>query len=385
MKKHRVVFLTTHPIQYQAPFLKLLSSSPDVDLTVLFCCRYGIEKRHDVGFDRDIKWDVPLLDRYRYKFLRNFSPAPKPTPLGQINLGIFSEISSKKYDVVIVHGWMCVTNLLVILWARSAGVKLILKGEADLIKKRSLVVRMLKKVLMTIIFKLPHAFLYTYSGNRSYFTNYGVSDDKLFFFPCAVDNSFFLKEKNRLEGSKDEIRSEIGIRNDDKIILFAGKFIDRKRPFDLINAFRRVNTEANLVLVGDGILRQALKEYVDEKGIRNVFFPGFKNQSEISEMYSIADLVVLPSEYDPSPKVLNEAMNFDIPLVVSEGVGTGPDLIQEGINGSIFKTGDVDSLAIAITKVLEGEMQGSLEAVSQWSFEKEVEGAIKALNSCLDD
>ena len=48
-----------------------------------------------------------------------------------------------------------------------------------------------------------------------------------------------------------------------------------------------------------------------------VYFSGFVNQSQISHYYSMADAVVVISSYDPSPKVMNEAMNFSLPVIAT--------------------------------------------------------------------
>ena len=50
------------------------------------------------------------------------------------------------------------------------------------------------------------------------------------------------------------------------------------------------------------------------------------------------------SIYDASPKALNEAMSFPIPMIVSDSVGTSRDLVHHGINGYIFSDGDEESL-----------------------------------------
>ena len=53
---------------------RALAAHPEIDLTVFYCL--GLEERRDPGFARSYTWDVPLLDGYRYVFLRNLSPRP---------------------------------------------------------------------------------------------------------------------------------------------------------------------------------------------------------------------------------------------------------------------------------------------------------------------
>ena len=80
-------------------------------------------------------------------------------------------------------------------------------------------------------------------------------------------------------------------------------------------------------------------------------FVGFKNQSEISEFYSITDIFVLPSEFDPAPKSLNEAMNFSVPVITTNKVGTSYELVRDANAGFQYKLGDIGKLASLIEKL----------------------------------
>jgi glycosyltransferase involved in cell wall biosynthesis len=99
----------------------------------------------------------------------------------------------------------------------------------------------------------------------------------------------------------------------------------------------------------------------------------------------VSDIFVLPSEYDPSPKVLNEALNFGHPIITTDRVGTAPELIQEGRNGFIFKVGDVEGLADYLEQLIDDidlrKKFGieSLKIVNNWSIERDVQGWLEAL------
>jgi len=77
---------------------------------------------------------------------------------------------------------------------------------------------------------------------------------------------------------------------------------------------------------------------------------------------------------------VNEAMCFDLPVIVSDVVGCGYDLVKQGINGFVFPLGDIDRLAEYISIVLSGDYkQRSLEIIKNYSHEKDVEGIRRAL------
>ena len=114
--KYKLAILSSHPIQYQVPLFKRLSTHKDVDLTVYFCWDRGVEdEEYDPGFGMKLKWDIPLLEGYQYKFLCNWSPKPSSSFFGLINPGIYKELIQNRYDAVLVHGYASLTNWLAFL------------------------------------------------------------------------------------------------------------------------------------------------------------------------------------------------------------------------------------------------------------------------------
>ena len=68
-QKIRLGILVSHPIQYFTPVYRELANAHDIDLTVLFRARVGVDEYHDEGFGKAIRWDTPLLEGYPHKFL----------------------------------------------------------------------------------------------------------------------------------------------------------------------------------------------------------------------------------------------------------------------------------------------------------------------------
>ena len=105
----------------------------------------------------------------------------------------------------------------------------------------------------------------------------------------------------------------------------------------------------------------------------------------ILEFYSLGDIFALPSLFEPWGLVINEAMCFSLPLVVSDKVGCGPDLVREGENGLIFPGGDAAALASCLQRLVAEESlrsqmrQRSLEIISKWNYQADVEGFLEAL------
>lgn len=110
---------------------------------------------------------------------------------------------------------------------------------------------------------------------------------------------------------------------------------------------------AYLVFCGEGPQRGDLEAEAQALGLSNqVRFIGFTNQTQLPGVYSASDLMVLPSEYEPFGVVVNEAMLCGCPVVVSDRVGAGYDLVRTGENGFVVSFGDVSSLADVLREAL---------------------------------
>ena len=126
----------------------------------------------------------------------------------------------------------------------------------------------------------------------------------------------------------------------------------------MLRVFARLSPDSNcLVFVGDGDLRKPLIDYVKSKRIANVHFPGFQNRSQITKYYAMADLLVLPSIRETWGMVVNEAMCFSLPVILSSAVGAVEDMMIEGVNGFSFTSGDDDGLFSALDKFINLELE----------------------------
>src|ERR1700712_2338190 len=94
--KVRLAYLVSHPIQYQAPLLRRIAQEPDIDLTVFFGSDFSVRSYKDEGFGVGVKWDVPLLDGYRYEFLPALRDNANPGTMSPLNYGIFSRLRGGK-------------------------------------------------------------------------------------------------------------------------------------------------------------------------------------------------------------------------------------------------------------------------------------------------
>ena len=388
--RFRLAILASHPIQYQAPLFRLLAKQSEIDLTVLFCSDWGLKEYTDKGFGQKFKWDINLLDGYQYKFLKNISFFPNMSTFwGLINPSIIKILNKKDFDAVWIHGWARFSDWISIITCILKGIPILLRGESNLLPKILLWKQIIKRIILGCLFKNVAAFLAIGKYNTEFYEFYGVPKEKIFLVPYTVDNDFFISKAEELLPKKDEIRKEYNVPIDLPLIMFSGKLIPQKKPMDLLKAFEILSKEikAGLMFVGDGILRKELENYCSKNNLAHVYFMGFRNQTELPKFYAMSDVFVLPSSHEPWGLVVNEAMCFKLPVIVSDQVGASRDLVKEGVNGFVYAAGNVSALSSKLKILLyEKEKiksfgQISKEIITEWSYNKGVLNIIEYLGA----
>jgi glycosyltransferase involved in cell wall biosynthesis len=352
----RVAHLVSHPIQYFAPLYRELSCRSEIDHTVYFYSDVTLRQFHDKGFGREIQWDTPMLDGYKSKFC---SSALKKEIHGGFfqrpNWDIIRETAFGKFDVIWIHGYAHPNTWLAAVAASIHGKKLFIREEQTLLNGRPWYKRVLKAIMLRALFRNACG-LYIGENNRRYLGHYGMPESRLFPARYCVDNDYFQRKAEELGLSRGEIRVGFGITDDAPVVLFSGKFIEKKQPLLLIEAFAKVykQTSCWLLMVGDGPLRKPMEDLIRRLQIPNVLLPGFLNQTELPRAYTTADIFVLPSAYmETWGLVVNEAMNFSLPVVVTDKVGCAADLVRQGWNGFVVDHQSVDALAEALSRLVK--------------------------------
>lgn len=382
-KVFSIAYFVSHPIQYQAPLLKLLAAQPDIKLHVYYLTDLSNHAYKDQGFNKTINWDTPLLDEYEYTFLKselvnnNFSLFNPKVKLSSVKQALMS----KQWDAVWIHGYNNFA-LLYILWKTSKiGIPLFFRGESNLYCSPQ---NSVKDAFIKYLIKRASGLLWVSSDNRDYYRHYGAQEEQLFFTPYAVNNYYF-------QTHESVIKRE-GSNNEKCILLFASKFSHRKNAPLLLSAYNNLDpslkAKSELWFVGDGEDKSILHTNIKKYGLESqVSLLGFKNQSEMPIVLSQCDVFILPSEKEPFGLIINEAMNLGKAIIATNEVGAARDLVKHNENGWIVEAGSIDALEVALTEAIQnrtelntmGEL--SLAKINKWSYAENVEGIRQALNS----
>lgn len=343
--KPRLAYVSTHPIQYQAPLFRALARRSSVELRVYFASDHGVRLTRDPGFGQLVQWDVPLLEGYEHEFVPNLAWRPGLEHFdGLINPSMGARIAAWKPDVVVIHGYARLPQLLALAYANLRGTPVLLRGESNLLPKRSRSVRIAKSLAGPVLRRLLFGAVAIGSHNRDYYRHYGLPDDRIWFAPYAVDNDFFARDAEGARARALAWRRELGISDDELVVGYAAKLIPVKDCRSLIEAFGRARLEkAALLIVGDGSERSQLEALSRSFPQAKVRFTGFVNQAKMPEAYAAADVFVLPSVYEPWGLAINEAMSLGRPVIVSDQVSCAPDLVRAD-NGWVFPAGDIEAL-----------------------------------------
>jgi len=129
----------------------------------------------------------------------------------------------------------------------------------------------------------------------------------------------------------------------ERYAVYMGRLSEEKGVFALIKAFEGIEG-FNLKVIGDGALSEQLKQYVRNKGIKNIEFLGFIEGEKRFEILKKAMFCIFPSEcYENFPMAVLECFGHKVPVIASD-IGALKKLIENGKNGLLFDTGNVSDL-----------------------------------------
>ncbi len=380
-----LAILTTHPIQYQVPIWQALAKAGEVPFEVWYLTDFGVKQSLDGEFGKTFSWDIDTLSGYPYRFVRTMDGA-KPGLFWRCRLRerLRHRLRQMGAKALWIQGWQVAAYWQAALEARPAGVELWLRGESnDLAPPGPLWKRTLKQFALRQLFGRVDRFLYIGSANKRLYQRFGVSDSRLYPAPYAVDNERFAKQSLPLRPERMALRRRWGIGDDAYCVMFCGKFIEKKRPLDLVQAARTLITERrlqniHLLFVGSGEMGEELRracqvaydaEIAGSKACNSAFtakssgqlpkasFAGFLNQTEISQAYVAADCLVLPSDHGETwGLVVNEALASGLPCIVSDACGCAEDLAGGEFS---FPLGSPEMLADRLDRLHQGALRVS--------------------------
>ncbi|WP_216903901.1 glycosyltransferase [Synechococcus sp. CCY 9618] len=215
-----------------------LAREPHLELKVFYLWDLGVSEARDPGFLKPLQWDIPLLDGYRHVFIPNRSRNPGNHHfLGYINPSLNRAVAAWQPDVVLVMNYAFLSYLLLLIDPRFWSIPFLFRGDSHDLARSGGIRAWLGQALRRLIFRRFSAFLVVGQANRTYYRRCGVPASRLIDAPHAVDNDRFLAAADDARREALALRERLGIAAHHTVVLFVGKFVDVKRPFDILEAF----------------------------------------------------------------------------------------------------------------------------------------------------
>ncbi|MEN9570998.1 MAG: hypothetical protein RL172_2229, partial [Bacteroidota bacterium] len=345
--KKKLAIITSHPVQYNAPWFAMLASSSVVTVKVFYT--WGQTKaadKFDPGFGKTINWDIPLLEGYEAVFVENIAKDPGSHHFnGIVTPSLNQQVAQWKPDAVLVFGWSFNSHLRCMRFFKGK-VPVLFRGDSTLLDETGGLKKILRRTLLKWVYRHVAFALYVGIHNRQYFEAHGLKAAQLIYAPHAIDNDRFADLTGKHAAAAASLRLQAGFATDDIVLLFAGKFEPKKNPFYLVHLLQQNNLpKVKVLLVGNGVLEADLKQAIN--GDKRFVFMPFQNQQQMPVLYRMADLFVLPSggPGETWGLAVNEAMACGLPVAVSEKAGAAGNLVNEGVNGIIIRSNEQDKLA----------------------------------------
>jgi len=387
----RIAVLNSHPIQYFAPLYTYLNATEDFDITALYCSDFSLRGAKDPGFGQKVTWDLDLLAGYRAVFLGERAKTRAPGGFWSLICPeVWREVRSGRYDALILYGHNYAVNLLGLLAAKTAGVKVFMRSDTHLGLQRHGFKQRFRRPLMNLLYRACDRCLAIGTANHAFYRAMGVPEHKVVKVPFTVDNDRFIAAARLSDQERRHLLQRLGTDPNKPVVLYASKFQRRKHPDDLLVAVARLRDrgiQCTVLMVGSGEMQTELQQLVAVLNLPDVHFTGFMNQNDLPQVYGASDIFVLPAENEPWGLIVNEVMCAALPVVISEEVGCVPDLVHDGENGLLFQAGDIEGIVRALESLLTDRVlrermgQRSLERITRWSYAECRTGLLGALQN----
>lgn len=391
-RRYRLAIVVSHPIQHFVSLYRSLATHPNIELRVFFASRIGVERYFDDEMLTEIQWEMDLLSGYPHTFLAGAEAVDKITFWSINSPDLDQALADFRPDAIIVYGYTQRNSWRAMAWAKRNGRRVFMISDSELLQKRSRLLSLPKELLVRAAYRLSDAFLSVGDRNEEYYRRYGVPQKRIFRSPFTIDERRFRQAAAERDAARTSLRRQLGLREDAIIALFVGKLSPRKRPQDLLEAVRVVQTRrratVHAVFAGSGAL-------LKELGARAVatrapaHFLGFCNLNTLPALYAAADFLVHTSEADPHPLVCSEAACVGLPVILSDRIGAegSTDIARNGENCLIYPVGNVEALAALIEQLacddsLRNRMsRRALQVYSELDLDRSVRGVLDALEA----
>jgi glycosyltransferase involved in cell wall biosynthesis len=303
-----------------------------------------------------------LLSGYDYQYLKDLSgKVPSQQKKTVISPGLIRQLTPENFDAIFMQSFVNYSYRLTALLCKLRGIPLIMQNDATIMSdaRYSRSRRIAMAVLYPWMLNLADYWLSCGDHNEIHLRHYGVPDQKMIRGCHPVDGDRFTQTIAQHPDEVQRIRRELSWDENTILYGFAAKYIERKNPFEFIEAIataHRKDPRVRGIMMGGGTLEAAINERLAQMN-GEVLNLGFINQSKLPLYYGAMDVFVCSSWIDPHPLVVSEAMVSGCAPILSDRCGNWGynDTVRHRYNGLVYPCGNSDALADAILQMTNAE------------------------------
>ena len=344
LEEFAIAFISNEPTPYRNALLKRLSREvPGINLHCLFTNAEG---------SVSMPWQQDTNGLKTKYFASGLVPGA-----GGINRSfrlyreIVGYVQENQIQMIILNGYGDSCRLLLASWAAKKCIPLLVRGDSNIFDERGKPFWKiwLKRKMLTHLMSRVAGVLPMGVAGQAYFRFY--TNHNLPTFLCPYEADYSLWSNHEVNAKKlicERFRWNDATR---RRFLFSGRFVDVKCADIAIKAFCQIAAERSnwdLVLAGDGPLRDQLKSLVPTDLRDRVHWLGFMQSAELASVYHNCHLLVHPARIEPWGLIINEAVAAGLPIVTTNVVGAALELVRHNVNGQLV---DPDCLS-AFTNAL---------------------------------
>ena len=380
----KVLFLVTIPSPYRVAFFNEFGKL--VNLTVLF------EKSSSE--ERDSSWRKFQFDYFEGVLMNGIRTS--------INTAFCPEVVkylNRNWDYIIIANATTLTGMLAIQYMKMRNIQYWIEGDGGFAKSGKGIKELIKKYFHTG----AKGYFSTGISHDEYYITYGANPNAIYRYPFTslseddLKNAQSINDKNNtcLSGSANDYekrklirtiaRNNLGLPQDNKIVLFVGRLIPIKGIDVMIRVAANIKKYDNSILfyVVGGTPSEDYIRFKESLKADNMFFFPFMVPEKLREYYRSADAFLFPTRGDVWGLVINEAMAYSLPVVTTDHCGAGFELIRDGENGFIVPVDDVQAMTDAIMKIIESDSDAmginSYSIIKNYTYRSMAEAHMKVL------
>ncbi|MBI1190724.1 MAG: glycosyltransferase [Tepidisphaera sp.] len=280
---------------------------------------------------------------------------------------IIKHLKADRPDAVIISGYGYPSMARVIRWCTREKLPWLMWGDSNV---HSDTVRGFRRFVKNRVvgWVVRHCSGLLACGDNGvrYFQNYGAKRENIHYFPVEPDYDLI---DHPVPDVEQEIASKFNFTPQRRRLLVCSRLVPVKAVDQAIDAFASVAykiPDLDLVIVGDGPLRESLKARVPSTLASRVIFAGFfDKQEKVNAFYHQCDVLLHPAVWEPWGVVLLEAAAAGLAIITTTVVGAQPEVAIDGRNARIVRPNDRNALAQAIVDITQPGRLDAFKAASK--------------------